>query len=356
MQTPRWSNHPDYCSAVAKFKGEYKIVIVQISTGRTIAMRKLPGDWRVPVIWAPSGRSVQMAMTSPIDHLKLGRKYGKYREVLARAPDYSPVMKELAGKSRKDAREIVQALEDLGRAKLTAAAAEEDAREAEAAFREVAALFRDHPLGIEARKTLSSAAFQRELMAAPVLGELKDLEIKLLKPPRVPEKFDDSRFLQLNQAQFVRMVGVMQQLRSEFAGTRALARAEKVADRYGLPAETQVAGNTEIRLAATIKAVSKVPTAQQIAPYKRSIAFILYDVLEVLEGEYAEKEMIVAHWGMQDRKFTPVAGWKPGLKQELRVDLFNAHPKLAKETKAVEAVPKDNFLLQPYWALEVKER
>ena len=54
LQTPRWSNHPDFCCATAKLGNDYKIMVIHIPTKKYTVLRELPGSWTVPLLWVPS--------------------------------------------------------------------------------------------------------------------------------------------------------------------------------------------------------------------------------------------------------------------------------------------------------------
>jgi len=94
-----------------------------------------------------------------------------------------------------------------------------------------------------------------------------------------------------------------------------------------------------------------VPTAQQIAPYRNVITYIIYRVNKVLGGQYEDERLVVVHWGLKNAKHTPAASWKPGMKQRLTLDLFDAHKELQEITAAQDA---DEPELVPYWALEAE--
>jgi len=57
-ETPRWSNHPDFCMAVAKFGASeltvHKLVLVRIEPKEQIVLDSFEGGWRSPHLWLPS--------------------------------------------------------------------------------------------------------------------------------------------------------------------------------------------------------------------------------------------------------------------------------------------------------------
>ena len=86
-----------------------------------------------------------------------------------------------------------------------------------------------------------------------------------------------------------------------------------------------------VRLRGKLVESTGVPTAESIDPYTRAMIACVYEVEEVLEGSYEEKQILVCHWALMDRR--PVAGLprKVGDSYELEVeplDLEKHHPEL----------------------------
>lgn len=50
-QDPRWSNHPDFCTALIKVDGVYYICLVQISTQKTLILTQYGSGWHEPQLW-----------------------------------------------------------------------------------------------------------------------------------------------------------------------------------------------------------------------------------------------------------------------------------------------------------------
>lgn len=97
---------------------------------------------------------------------------------------------------------------------------------------------------------------------------------------------------------------------------------------------------------AEITAVSKAPDPKKVA-YKDSIVFLKYKVLSVENGDYKEKEIYVAHWGMKNKVLQPAARYRVGDVQTLQVEPLEKHPELD------SIMHNDNindFDLDPYWA------
>ncbi len=81
-------------------------------------------------------------------------------------------------------------------------------------------------------------------------------------------------------------------------------------------------------------------------PYPASLYAAKYRVLEVVEGSYAESEVLVYHWGFRERKLLPSAGFQVGDTRELTLVPFAAKTKL----QSINRADLDDFLLLPYWA------
>lgn len=305
-QSPRFANHPDFATAVAKFGAAYKIVILHLPSARMCVLQDLAGSWDSPMLWLPSGNT-----PSP-----------------PREPRATP---------------------DAAAQALRKAADTRDPEQAQAIYKELVDRHPDSAAAGVARAALTSSALEAEIAAWPALKEFLGLKARLREVTGRPAHFKDADFFERNRALLIRMTKLAAALRIEHPGTRQADEAAAIAKPLRLPKKTNLTIADPIEILATIKAASRVPTAQQIAPYREAITFIVYDVERVLSGTYTDGEILIAHWGMRDAKHTAAAGWKPGLQQRLRVDAFDSHPPLAEITMAADA---DDGLLTPYWALE----
>ena len=72
------------------------------------------------------------------------------------------------------------------------------------------------------------------------------------------------------------------------------------------PASTMTRGVSDATASARlivdvrVRHDSTVPTPQLIAPYKHGLQALEYDVIEVIEGDYGESMLVVAHWVIRD--------------------------------------------------------
>jgi len=310
-QGPRWSNHTDFATCMAKYGDVYKPSIIRISDKKVVVLKSLGGSWGVSHLFLSSAaRKVGGPATA--------------QEASDRPPEWA-------------------------RQKLKEAAADEDALRAAATYREVAEHFADHELGRQAEKALAAAAFRRKLAAAKELERLEALAERLVEVQGAKPRHDDSRFRERNHAVLARMVELAAKLQEQFAQTPAAKRAASIQERYALPDKTAGPGNDKLTVLATIEAVSKVPDPQTKL-YPDLVTYIRYRVDRVLEGDYDGKRIIVVHWGFREDGLRPAAGYKPGMRQELTVDLFDAHEELQTVNAATDA---NDIALIPYWALSV---
>jgi len=349
-QTPRWSNHPNFCMATAKFRNEYRLVVVQIDTRQTVVLHEMGGGWGVPKLWLPSAARGTALNAGPIAHLKL-QKLGSYKARLATAENYMPIMLELGNRREAEAKTIIEALEKYGRAQLKAALQTEDPLDALARYREIAARFRSHSIGDLAKAIMNSAPFKKEVEAARKLKALLRLAERLHPVAGAKARFDDRAYFARNRAILVQMVGAAAEIQQRFPETLAGRKAKSVATRYALPISTSKSGNERLVVVATIEQPSRVPSYKQVGhTYTECVTFIRYRIDRVISGSCRAKKIMVVHWGMRNKKRTPAAFWKRGTRQRLTLDLFDAHKELEGINKAEDADDPD---LTPYWALKV---
>lgn len=72
----------------------------------------------------------------------------------------------------------------------------------------------------------------------------------------------------------------------------------------------------------------------EVMTYSRGLALYEYDVLEVVEGEYAQSKVYVYHWVLMDKKILPMAARPTGQVYELLLEPFETHPQLQSECQS----------------------
>ena len=83
----------------------------------------------------------------------------------------------------------------------------------------------------------------------------------------------------------------------------------------------------EVRLAHA----GPIPSPASILPYRHALVVNAYDVVSVVEGQYAQKTIHVAQWAIRDGKVLPEATRTRGATTRLTVERYDAHPELEGE-------------------------
>ena len=77
--------------------------------------------------------------------------------------------------------------------------------------------------------------------------------------------------------------------------------------------------------------VGVVPTPESIAPYRNALVVNRYEILNVLEGQPAGREIVVAEWAIRDARVLGEARKSLGQVHRLTVERYEAHPELEGE-------------------------
>jgi len=128
-------------------------------------------------------------------------------------------------------------------------------------------------------------------------------------------------------------------LTAEEAAAQAEASAARRAERE--PATTVHFKGTLVRQAETSK-------LEEIRPYTRSLTFAEYKVDEVLDGEWDQPTILVAHWMIMDAERLPIADREPGVAVELSVELMDQHPQL--DSMRRDDLPDADLDAVPFYA------
>ncbi len=86
-----------------------------------------------------------------------------------------------------------------------------------------------------------------------------------------------------------------------------------------------------LRLKGKLLRMAATPDVAKLGPYTQALVVGEYEVTGVVQGEYKEKTVNVAHWGLLDRKPQPVAARKAGETFDLLIEPFEKHPQLEPE-------------------------
>ena len=101
-----------------------------------------------------------------------------------------------------------------------------------------------------------------------------------------------------------------------------------------------------MKVRAEVIATSKMPDPKTV-PYKDALVFTKYKILDVKNGEYKEKEILVAQWGMKNKKMQPAARQKVGEVQTLSLEPLAKRPELESVMRSDDTGEYD---LEPYFA------
>jgi hypothetical protein len=102
----------------------------------------------------------------------------------------------------------------------------------------------------------------------------------------------------------------------------------------------------KLKVRAEVVATSRMPDPKTL-PYKDALVFTKYKVLDVKNGEYREKEILVAQWGMKNKKLQPAAHQRVGEVQTLSLEPLSKRPDLESIMRNDDIGEYD---LEPYFA------
>jgi hypothetical protein len=90
-------------------------------------------------------------------------------------------------------------------------------------------------------------------------------------------------------------------------------------------------GAGRLVLNVRVKRPGTIPNPQSILPYRHGLVVSEFDVMDVIQGTYPEKEIRVAQWAIRDSKVLPGARKIAGAAFTLTVERYDAHPELEGE-------------------------
>jgi len=104
------------------------------------------------------------------------------------------------------------------------------------------------------------------------------------------------------------------------------------------------------RLVLTARPVelSRIPSLAAIAPYRRALIVNRYEVEQVTEGRYAEKQIMVAHWAIRDGRVLPTAARAKTQSYRLVLEPFDEHLELEGQRLIMDS---DEFHLPLYYEI-----
>ena len=100
-------------------------------------------------------------------------------------------------------------------------------------------------------------------------------------------------------------------------------------------ASTAAGGNADKtgRLVVNVRLArpGTIPAPASILPYRHALVVSEFEVMDVVQGSYSEKEIRIAQWAIRDGKVLPGAGKTAGSAFTLTVDRYDAHGELEGE-------------------------
>jgi hypothetical protein len=80
-----------------------------------------------------------------------------------------------------------------------------------------------------------------------------------------------------------------------------------------------------------LKRPGTIPNPQAILPYRHGLVVSEYEIMDVIQGTYAGKEIRIAQWAIRDSKVLPGARRVAGAAFTLTAERYDAHPELEGE-------------------------
>jgi hypothetical protein len=109
--------------------------------------------------------------------------------------------------------------------------------------------------------------------------------------------------------------------------------AQLASGRVGPSAAASVETHAADRLVvdARVVNVGVVPTPESIAPYRNALVVNHYEIVNVLEGDTADRELVVAQWAIRDAQVLNESRKGVGQVHRLTLERYDAHPELEGE-------------------------
>ncbi len=348
---PRWSNHPDLCTAVLKRGSQRLIVLIRISTQRMVVLQPLDGEWYTPQLWVPSGDAAAKEPYSPIRYLAL-KDLAAFKHKIAAADSYEPILRELAAIDHPEARLIEEALDTWGRQMLTDAA-NRPPYDAVVMCREVIARFgSEHALGRAAKRELRQPRRRSQDRLNNQMQALLEAAGSIPPPDGEADPFGENAYSRRYRMVLDTIRKLSVRIQQASPDDEMAARASMVGERFGIVDEhCDVFMPGPVIVEATVQQVSRMPTVREIAPYRSAVLYVRYGVDRLVDGEYQPESIIVAHWAIRDGQPTDADKIKPGQKVLLTCSPLEGHDELRGIPRSQDA---DDPALDPFMVESVE--
>jgi hypothetical protein len=90
-------------------------------------------------------------------------------------------------------------------------------------------------------------------------------------------------------------------------------------------------GAARVVLDVRLAHAGPIPSPQSILPYRHALVVNEYEIVKVVEGQYAQQKIQVAQWAIRDGRVLADARKSPGSVARLTVERYDAHPELEGE-------------------------
>jgi len=101
---------------------------------------------------------------------------------------------------------------------------------------------------------------------------------------------------------------------------------------------------TRVIVEARLAHAGPIPTPESILPYRHALVVNEYDVVKLVDGQYAQKRIQVAQWAIRDGRVLAEAQKTPGVTVRLTMERYDAHPELEGERLITDLGTSDLLL------------
>lgn len=356
-QTPRFSTHPDFGMAVARYGADYKLVFVNLMTKKMLVLKSVKGDWSVPHLYLrnqvrepPAGLYAGIALRDPV----------RWSETLIMHEKTPGLLHQsLSELKTADARKLRSAIEEMARKDLDKIAAETDLTRARGLMRGFQAKYHGMPPADDIRKRLASNEWQADYKAAKTVAGIRALEARLRKPSKGHATVANKTFLKANRNLLENLDEETKKVISSFGSHHqnltARDEAKTVRQRYALKTMPAREEMEPLKVRVKVLKTSAKLTPQQIAPYDKAVFTVKYKVMQVVEGTLEDKTVYVRHWVVFDGKTVEHVEFAFDPESELLLELvpFDSQEDLKEVTVSDDVSDTDSPLYWPEGTIQL---
>jgi hypothetical protein len=98
------------------------------------------------------------------------------------------------------------------------------------------------------------------------------------------------------------------------------------------PAERPSTTRSRVVVDARLTGATSIPAPRSLAPYRNALVVNVYEVTKLVEGEYKDRQILVAQWAIRDARVLDDARQRTqGSTARLTLERYDAHPELEGE-------------------------